>query len=642
MRAAKFLKCEPCRTLGNTERGKVTAASQILEVNGEQAVEISLFHKGILKGRYFANEDGYNVYVNGAWRICKLENAARVCMGKEPVKSYYCDFGDCITWESVEDKQRALDFLDTWRIGAYEDDINAQNRQKAMERKADRINEMMAEIPCVPDEVGDWLDQKIFTGHILFVKKVGKRTTYSCTACGCSSWKKKGWKHGEQATCPKCGQPVTVNRRQQEKVRKAPIILLQQYGEKWVERQFKAFCRWSAKKEIQMFEEIRVIIPKGEDWGKVWYGTRQNADEFEQDFWDKNQQNKRFVPSYLYPDNLPEVMPYGKLERSGIDTLANSGTKFNVNKFITSFKSRPYIEYLAKAGLYRLIADIISQYGWWGDPSCICTHAKKLKDALQLDGNRTNRMKQLNGGLNTLGWLQYEEMEGIKISQEALQYLNDKNMSLGECEDILKELKSVNRMVNYMKKQKIPPKKLTTTWTDYLTMAKAEGYDTEDDIVRLPKDLKARHDELVELKLRRADKKRLKGYIKLDQQIQERLPEAKRYFWEDKTYMIIPAGNCEELMVESRALHHCVGTSDQYMKKMAAGETWILFLRKKEDLEKAYYTLEINMKNDQIIQYYSAFDRQPDKEIISKVLKRFKQSIKTKRVRITVPVTNIA
>lgn len=329
MRAAKFLKCEPCGTSGNTERGKITAVSQILEVKGEQAIEISLFHKGVLKGRYFANEDGYNAWINGTWRICKLNNAARVCMGKEPVKSYYCDLDDCIAWESIEDK------------------------------------------------VEDWLDQKIFPGHILFIKKVGKRTTYSCTACGCSSWKKKGWKHGEKTSCPKCGQLVTANSRQQEKVRKAPVILLQQYGEKWVERQFKTICRWSAgKKEIQMFEEIRAIIPKGKDWGKVWYGTRIEADEFEQDFWDRNQQNKRFVPSYLYPDNLKEVLPCGNLERSGIDALANSGTKFNVNKFITSFRARPYFEYIAKAGLYRLIADIVDQYGWWGEPSCMCTHEK--------------------------------------------------------------------------------------------------------------------------------------------------------------------------------------------------------------------------------------------------------------------------
>lgn len=379
MRAAKFLKCEPCGTSGNTERGKIIAVSQILEVNGEQAIEISLFHKGVLKGRYFANEDGYNAWINGTWRICKLNNAARVCMGKEPVKSYYCDFDDCIAWESIEDKQRALDFLDTWRIGAYEDEINEANRQKAMERKVDRINDMMAEIPCVPDKVEDWLEQKIFPGHILFVKKEKKRTTYSCTACGCSSWRKKGWKHGEKTTCPKCGRPVTANSRQQEKVRKAPVILLQQYGEKWVERQFKTICRWSAgKKEIQMFEEIRAIIPKGKDWGKVWYGTRIEADEFEQDFWDRNQQNKRFVPSYLYPDNLQAVLPCGNLERSGIDALANSGTKFNVNKFITSFRARPYFEYLAKAGLHRLIADIVDQYGWWGEPiplrECDCAY----------------------------------------------------------------------------------------------------------------------------------------------------------------------------------------------------------------------------------------------------------------------------
>ena len=65
------------------------------------------------------------------------------------------------------------------------------------------------------------------------------------------------------------------------------------------------------------------------------------------------------------------------------------------------------------------------------------------------------------------------------------------------------------------------------------------------------------------------------------------------------------------------------------MKKMAAGESWILFLRKKENLEKAYYTVEISMKDDRILQYYSEFDRQPDKTAISKVLEKFKQKRET-------------
>ena len=79
------------------------------------------------------------------------------------------------------------------------------------------------------------------------------------------------------------------------------------------------------------------------------------------------------------------------------------------------------------------------------------------------------------------------------------------------------------------------------------------------------------------------------------------------------------------------------------MKKMAAGESWILFLRKKENLEKAYYTVEISMKDDRILQYYSEFDRQPDKTAISKVLEKFKQSVKRRhQARITVPIANIA
>lgn len=107
--------------------------------------------------------------------------------------------------------------------------------------------------------------------------------------------------------------------------------------------------------------------------------------------------------------------------------------------------------------------------------------------------------------------------------------------------------------------------------------------------------------------------------------------------------MIIPAGTCGELMAEGRTLHHCVGSSDRYMRKMAAGKSWILFLRKKEDLEKAYYTIEIDMKDDHILQYYSEFDRKPDKAVIDKVLERFKQSIKRdQKVRIMVPDTNIA
>ena len=56
---------------------------------------------------------------------------------------------------------------------------------------------------------------------------------------------------------------------------------------------------------------------------------------------------------------------------------------------------------------------------------------------------------------------------------------------------------------------------------------------------------------------------------------------------------------------------------------MAEGQSWILFLRKAEDVEKPYYTLEIDLKDDRILQWYSAFDRQPDEKEIKKELAKY-------------------
>ena len=98
--------------------------------------------------------------------------------------------------------------------------------------------------------------------------------------------------------------------------------------------------------------------------------------------------------------------------------------------------------------------------------------------------------------------------------------------------------------------------------------------------------------------------------------------------------MIVPAAACEELMKEGRALHHCVGASDTYMARMAKGYSWILFLREKERPEVPYYTIEIEMEDDKILQWYSEYDRKPDRERIEKVLQKYKKSLKNTRVQI--------
>lgn len=621
----------------------VTAVSQVASYDGQLYLNIDLFYKGVLKARYFADRMTHACHVDGSWRTCKMYNIARICMGKTVLKGNETYFHhDEWKWNSTKDNNIAYEYLGK-NLETYEDDIGRTKYLNAIERKGKRIDEMMNRVPALPKDLKTWLEQKVFTENYLFMQRKKNRTDYVCTSCRHKSWKKIGWKRNENTTCPHCGAPVIASLRNGMIQRREPVVVLQTMGEnEWVERQLRAVCTWDfGKKEIEILEDIRAIIPKNHTWGNVWYGTYREQDEFCQEFWDTNRENKRFYESYLYPENLQEVLPYGNLQHSGLDILANKCKKINVNYFITTYHGRSWMEYWIKAGLYRLAMEVTGVYGMWGNPSYIKEDEKKLSLCLRINGDRVYRLRKLDGGLNALKWLQYEQETGKKISQESLEFLNGRAPEPSDCREILKCLGSVNRMVNYMKKQKIAPSTLLETWNDYLRMAAGEGMDVNDDIVRLPKDLKARHDELVERINGRKEEKRLKEeaekYRKLNQKIMEHLPEVKRYFWENKDYIIIPAGKCEELVTEGRKLHHCVGASTNYMEKMAEGKSWILFLRKKEDIKKPYYTVEISMEDDRIIQWYSEYDRKPDSKKIKKVLDAFKRNVKkSERIKVAV------
>ena len=66
-----------------------------------------------------------------------------------------------------------------------------------------------------------------------------------------------------------------------------------------------------------------------------------------------------------------------------------------------------------------------------------------------------------------------------------------------------------------------------------------------------------------------------------------------------------------ELTAEGKALHHCVGG---YIKRMAEGETAIFFLRKANEPDKPFYTLEL--QKQRVIQcrteHNASYDRNTD------------------------------
>lgn len=592
----------------------VAAAVIHFDENGcHETLEITLSRNQIPVARYFADVDEGTrwAYVGGRWTKSGIENVARMAMGKGTLQ-WACSKYD---WDTAEDRKLADDYLGTYSVDSWESDCNMQDRRRQEEARRQKILKELDKIPVLDYEgLEEWADANFFPEFYLFTWPDGDRNRYQCTCCGLGSWRKEKFKARQVIKCPKCGHEVIVKKGIKEKERYVYVTVLQKAGDKWVERIFKCVCRWESEKTIDFFEQIRILMNEGEHFGKVYWGEYDDADEFDQSFWDRKRDSSFSCTkrSYLYPGTLPEVLPFAGLEHSGIDILAEKCIRMDYNAFIQKFSRMPYIEYMIKRGLIHLVADITRYYYVLNTGQ------------LEIDGNRVARLKAMDGGWITYKWLRYEQDTGQKIGNDTLRYLEEAMIWPADVEKMLDTGVSVTRIANYLRKQKAAPRKTAQIWKDYLSMAQEEGINIRDDIVRLPKDLIGRHDNLVTIRTARRDADRLKAeqkkYAALDAAIASHIREAARFYWQNDEYIIIPAGKCEELMAEGRTLHHCVGASDTYMRNMADGRSWILFLRRKKELEKPYYTVEVSMKDDKVIQFYSEYDRQPDKEKIRKVL----------------------
>ena len=101
---------------------------------------------------------------------------------------------------------------------------------------------------------------------------------------------------------------------------------------------------------------------------------------------------------------------------------------------------------------------------------------------------------------------------------------------------------------------------------------------------KYPDDIKKAHDDLM-VKIETVKSK------KQDEAILNRVNGGlnKLRFADDK-YVITPANSSEDLIRESAKLNHCVKT---YVDKYAKGMTNIFLVRKRENVNEPFYTLEL-------------------------------------------------
>ena len=140
---------------------------------------------------------------------------------------------------------------------------------------------------------------------------------------------------------------------------------------------------------------------------------------------------------------------------------------------------------------------------------------------------------------------------------------------------------SPNRIVKYLGKiMRQPGDSTLYDYRDYINMCRSLGYDISDRSVLFPRDFTAAHDRVTEITSMLADPN-AEQLIQLRTELEYELGDL----------MVISPSSSKEIVEEGKALVHCVGG---YAKRHIKGSLSIMFLRRKDEPDKPYYTIEVS------------------------------------------------
>lgn len=527
----------------------------------------------------------------------------------------------------------------------FQRDVRERRLVARHKRKTDVWDQAMEPVPGLPKDWEKWLLKQVVTEHYIFYqyKKGGAEEGY-CTHCGRMVPIKKP-KYNQMGVCSRCGQKIqfkSVDKSGSIFTERKTAYLIQRCKPGIVLRRFEVRMCLSKgtflNPDIYFHETNRYLYDEEFHMEPYYYGDFKNrgyrwiAGNCD-GYWKGYYYYYYYASSThgkVYPKTLPDLNRK-ELKQTGLVPWIQKHPILNPHAYLDSWKKLPVIEQVLKADLPQLTEELVQN-----PEKVICREPSGgLAKRLGIDNAKLKKLRERNGGIDVLYWLQREKEENLCLSDELISWFVQNNI-LPENLDFIKDRMSYVQIKNYLIRQQKGREEdicqVLTTWKDYLSMAKRVKMDLYDEIVYRASKLYQRHQELVEyieenkLSVTAGELAETYPYIN------DILPELQeKYGFSDKTYSIIAPEKIEDILEEGQALHHCIDKKKEYFERINNRESFILFLRKTKQSDQPYYTLEVE-PGGVIRQKRTEFDRQKkDIEKASKFLRKW-QTVVQKRL----------
>jgi|GEM_PF-3080635 len=403
---------------------------------------------------------------------------------------------------------------------------------------------------------------------------------------------------------------------------KRRVIICHKSGEKtlfqWVTVSIEA-AREARNPVIVLEDDHRIVRAAHQDkhydfkdiypWGPAWREYKYSYDD----------------AAFVFPGNLHEVFgeKYHNIDLTAeMDALKEPvhflGLLDNLNKF-------PQTEYFVKMGLSRLAARLSEDnFKRGNDFTSVLGVSKQylpIYRELQISKGENSIFQQSKTFITAEDFLKFRK---FKLDYERTNLFCN-----------LLENNSFERLVNYFTNQNRITKKavneLLTFYRDYIQMSTDLNIDMRRKSVRFPKNIKEAHDRVME------------AFNVVKTEIEDRnfKTAIKNLYagltdYRDENYAIVFPKSKTDFFREGQELSHCVGTSSVYYNEHIKGEKMIFFVRKLPDIDKAYATMQIDMRKLTITMISGYGNSQVNKEtrdFANKFLKLLSKEKKTNESR---------